>query len=545
MSWNRNKFWLESFKEFLSKLALFPKTGESLEKNMNSISKLILIISIFLIYFFNIKTGILFLLICMIFLITIYYSFSSIDKENIKENFTFLNKDNKMKQSNNNLAKVYAKVTQPVKTPPRSAQFATPVQPLQNNQTQYSLNQQLADGRVFMSPYVCEGGTCGQQETRFAGPNKVNPNTLKAPVVVPPIWDITSWKANDFVNFSRINEERIQDKYQSGYYVSDRRCTSKGVETSKGQPETKFDRIYYDNAGNEIPEEEALSMYRKSPVKKVNQKENYDTNYLESNYSLENISPIIEPIGKNFPYAEGVDLLEDESYQQPGDVLTIAGYNPTNLKHNLPSNAAFGECEKQDVYNEYNKDLYTQTIQPGYLSRSQIIEPISSNIGISYDQQFLPTTLEKDGNNLVYQEWDPRQYKPKPEKEYIDVVSQDNVYDPRFTGYGSSYRTYVDRLTGQPRHYYDDVDAIRRPNYITRNKIDTFDFAETYGPMKDRDTLINNNDDIRNKVQEKFLNDQLSYRTGLQESLMRKRNNELWELRKFPQSRAGQTSCKC
>ena len=63
--------------------------------------------------------------------------------------------------------------------------------------------------------------------------------------------------------------------------------------------------------------------------------------------------------------------------------------------------------------------------------------------------------------------------------------------------------------------------------------------------MKDKDTLINDNDDIRNKVQERFLNDSLSFRTGLQESLMRKRNNEMWELRKFPQSRAGQTSCKC
>jgi hypothetical protein len=193
-----------------------------------------------------------------------------------------------------------------------------------------------------------------------------------------------------------------------------------------------------------------------------------------------------------------------------------------------------------------NNSIYTQTIQPGYLSRSQIIEPISSNIGISFDQQFLPTTLDKEGNDLVYNEHDPRVFKPTKKSVYDNEVDASNVYDPRFSGYGTSYRGYTDRLTGQPRFYYDDVDAIRRPNYLTRNHLDTFNFGEHYGPMRPQNEIDNDaNCNVREKAQQKFLDDSIAYRTGLQESLMRKRNNEMWQLRKFPQSRAGGNSKRC
>ena len=36
---------------------------------------------------------------------------------------------------------------------------------------------------------------------------------------------------------------------------------------------------------------------------------------------------------------------------------------------------------------------------------------------------------------------------------------------------------------GQTKFYYDDVDAIRMPNYITRSNIDHQPFADRYGPL--------------------------------------------------------------
>ena len=33
----------------------------------------------------------------------------------------------------------------------------------------------------------------------------------------------------------------------------------------------------------------------------------------------------------------------------------------------------------------------------------------------------------------------------------INGPNESNVYDPRFTGYGTNYRTYIESVTGQPR----------------------------------------------------------------------------------------------
>ena len=59
-------------------------------------------------------------------------------------------------------------------------------------------------------------------------------------------------------------------------------------------------------------------------------------------------------------------------------------------------------------FKNYNENLFTQTIQPGVYTRSEINEPINSNIGISFDQQFLPTTYEIDDKNILYTKHDPR-----------------------------------------------------------------------------------------------------------------------------------------
>ena len=44
--------------------------------------------------------------------------------------------------------------------------------------------------------------------------------------------------------------------------------------------------------------------------------------------------------------------------------------------------------------------------------------------------------------------------------ETLNLATTANVYDPRFTGYGTSYRAYNEPVTGQTRFYYDDVNAM-------------------------------------------------------------------------------------
>jgi hypothetical protein len=139
----------------------------------------------------------------------------------------------------------------------------------------------------------------------------------------------------------------------------------------------------------------------------------------------------------------------------------------------------------------YKDRLLTQTIQPDVYQKSYVGEPINSNIGISFTQPFVPTVVDEDRDSIKYTQYNPDDIKRIPEfiaseiqvdphQNESNVMSinpvpqpvvaqtieqtQNNVYDPRFTGYGTSYRGYVDDVTGRSKFFYKDVDAITRPN---------------------------------------------------------------------------------
>ena len=137
---------------------------------------------------------------------------------------------------------------------------------------------------------------------------------------------------------------------------------------------------------------------------------------------------------------------------------------------------------------------------------------------------------------MTYTEHDPRIYQPKIKPKEPDMsITEANIYDPRFSGYGTSYRSYNDKNTGQTRFYYDDIDSVRMPNYITRSNIDFAKYADSYGTLTDQNKNGNiNNSNIRALAQNTFLNSSLQQRDELQQRLMRKRNSELWQLRKYP-----------
>ena len=77
------------------------------------------------------------------------------------------------------------------------------------------------------------------------------------------------------------------------------------------------------------------------------------------------------------------------------------------------------------------------------------------------------------------------------------------------------------------------------PNYVTRSKIDFADFADTYGPMSNEYGNTNNST-IRALANQKFVDDALVFRTGMQERLMRKINADGWQQRSKPLTTSGQ-----
>ena len=232
---------------------------------------------------------------------------------------------------------------------------------------------------------------------------------------------------------------------------------------------------------------------------------------------------------------------------EPGWVNTSCGYNPEQLfDAGLPTNLPVGNCPQDPVMKKYNDNLFTQTIQPGLYTRSQINEPINANIGISFTQQFPPTTCKTNEltGEVEYTEHDPRIIEPatlEPSLPRVAPATEANIYDPRFSGYGTSYRAYTDDNIGQTRFYYDDVDAIRMPNYITRSDIDNQPFADHYGPLPPGDANGNkNNSNIRALANNAFVSGAIEFRTDLQERLMRKINSNAWQQRKAPISTGGQ-----
>ena len=340
---------------------------------------------------------------------------------------------------------------------------------------------------------------------RYMSPNQKlvggpNPKTLIPPVMVPRLADLEYWRANNLVNHSAVNKESQIDVFQSGYQISTC-CPDQAQMTAHPQ------QVRHTTPIEELYEQP----YIKNPI------ENYDGPHIPN------------PI---------------ENY---GTVNTSCGYNPRQVNRSgLPSNLGAGNCEQDPLMKQYNQNLFTQTIQPGVYSVNQVNEPINSNIGISFTPQIDPTTCQTnpETGEILFTEHDPNIIEPvamEPNLGVISAATESNIYDPRFSGYGTSYRSYEDEKLGQTKFYYDDVNAIRMPNYITRSNIDNQPWADHYGPMPPGGAQGNKyNPQIRALANKAFLDSSLQFRTEMQQRLMRKTNSEAWMQRKAPIRTGGQ-----
>ena len=210
------------------------------------------------------------------------------------------------------------------------------------------------------------------------------------------------------------------------------------------------------------------------------------------------------------------------------------------------------------VSNE-EKIKYLTQIQPDSYSYSDVTYPINSNLGITYTPENPPRVLDQVatpyGTYPLYHRIDPQLIRdgniPPERQEELPrrtawsakysmfdaapgTVNFEDIYDPRFNGYGDEYRSYGDVNLGQVQYYYSDLDAYRYPNFGIRSKVDYIDYIDPMGrvlPEYDRQVGLN---DIKQTVHDQYTADALYFREGLQERLMKKRNRELWQLRAAP-----------
>lgn len=528
-----NNFWYYNFNNLVNSNDIIPDPSMDLNDQLNSLSRIVILTTFFLIPF-SIQLSIIFF-ICSVFFVLLVFNTPVTENKHLIENFE-LNKDFKRKYNNNHNNK--------------------------NNMTvKYSgdqnkkLNVQYSDNTKFndeynyitsMSQQKCmETPSCAKIGSIYS---EIEPNenfysvnqalagppskrTLIAPISVPPISDET-WRANNLVTRSQINTETSVDESRSGYLISEEVMA---CGDTCGQ--ICCDGV--DEANCRLIESQLLK-----PPQKTTIIENLEPTFgktIIENFELPAKTNILKPEVYNFPYEIqnkpiGYEI-SDAHYS--GQVLMSDGYHPQQIfENNLPSNLSVGKCAKDQVFNEYNKNLFTSTLQPNVYTRNQIIEPISSNMGISFTQQFEPITIQKDKGGVTFIGHDPNVRElPKKEQDllpYDRLTHISDIYDPRFTGYGTGYRSYIEPVTGQPRFYYDDVDAHKRPSYISRSDVDFIPSSLSTQAIPSMDYFKEQNKYSRSIAEKQFLDDGIGFRTELQERLMRKSNAIMEQKRRFP-----------
>jgi len=396
----------------------------------------------------------------------------------------------------------------------------------------YPMNRNLSykDGKLHLSSFVDK--TCGNinlnfpvtqlrfcndevpltYDNTYKSPNNIggpaNPKTFITPIIAAPAFDLDSWKTNGFVTHSAINERVNYDKERAGYNygvlpTKCKNCSMLPCGCKPGGVKNKDTLI----ENFEQPETTSLNY----------QLVNYIQNLQKSGVDIEDRQIVRRNVQREF------GTVQDRDVDQ---ILQTMMSNPETNEN------FYFESKRRDA-------LLTNTLVPGVYQKTHIAEPIQSNIGISYVQDWGPVEVEDTQFGIKFTEQDPKNVvKTIGIQERAVEQNASNVYDPRLTGYGTSYRGYTDDVTGQPRFFYKDVESITQPNFITRHNLDVFPWATTYGP----DVPVPHLDEYKQLANNSFLDSTILFRTEMMERLMRKKNAENWQRRVMPISTMNQTS---
>lgn len=370
-----------------------------------------------------------------------------------------------------------------------------------------------------------------------------NPKTLIPPPIVAPIADISFWRKNNLVNHSHINTMSETEGYNSGYYIQP---TEDFTHTNTVKPDmvkpVKIRNLT--DAGEVKPTQPIREPYVRSASDSFFLDCNgnvTDANKCEMDSFQNNIKGLgqPEPVNRDHNNKRSINVGEeciDVSPHKPGTINTPSGYYPCNVNNELPTNFEATRYDQDPDYRSQRENIFTQTIQPGIFDKNEIIEPINSNIGISFNGQLQPTTIESNGNVMNFIQRDPRLSTPSFAPPTIEKgITESDVYDPRHTGYGECYRSYIEPVTGQRRYMYDDINAVRMPNYISRSDIDFASYADKYGTIPAGWEEGNpNTKNIHELANASFMNASLQRRSELQQLLMRKSNAKQWQNRMYP-----------
>jgi hypothetical protein len=217
-------------------------------------------------------------------------------------------------------------------------------------------------------------------------------------------------------------------------------------------------------------------------------------------------------------------------------------------------------------FQQPERRVFLNEIQPSLYSYGVTQEPINSNIGISYNPQPAPVYLDQVNNNGVnmplYSRIDPQlvrsdgtsgQINSQPLRtewsanysNYIapeGSVNFEDIYDPRFNSYGDPYRSYADVNLGQTKYYYSDVDAFRQPNFISRSNVEFTEFRDPQNKVYPEYNRTVSLDDMRVRAENQTTADELYHRDDMMSHISSSMNKRDWQLKFAPLRKTNNSS---
>lgn len=320
----------------------------------------------------------------------------------------------------------------------------------------------------------------------------------------------------------------------------------------------------------------------------MNQQSTY--NPIREGFSyIDTINPqarAVTPIERIAPYDSNPKEITPNFRESPDQPLTMMNINNTlpHVTHNMDNTQPRPGCTPvtdlllpeqstmvytPEFFQQPNAKLFLQNVQPNIYSYAVDLTPINALAsGISYTPQIPPKFRDQVFNNhdnltypiytrvdpqLIRDQGMPARLLEQPVRgNWSDKYSSweaapgsvniEDIYDPRFTGYGDPYRSYSDVMLGNVQYAYSDIDAYRYPNYVTRNKVDFIEFTNPMGKVLPHYQRTASLDDSRPFVENQWMNDSLYFRENIMEANSRPMNARNWQQRYGPISRAARTS---
>lgn len=593
---HQNKLWIDNIESLFSSFDIFPNKKNSKEENFNNVSRLLIIL--FLIFYFiqnskDIKNKkhievIIIFIISMLILIVFY--FNSTKKEYFKElnNLSYINNNNNILNNTKEMD------TAPVYKYPL-LQTSKAMEKLNPTPIIYPRSH---DGDVWSFPSykhsATNNNTSGFVLTDEYEPlnyiDEFDPrvNTYRNDFGLLNLNQYCNKQNGNLIQTNEINEAKLvkqneiidQNKQTPINNIQDNNSTTL-LDLQKQNLPVTYLKERYGKTAQPVDWRVKIDNPNRSPISTLQERYNYQD--LPQNKNFLNYIPLKSNDDMSLKTQEITlannqqvvgflpnDLIEQNVFREQRQVMEDSNlkknsthiYNfdsnalpPNNLMINKTPISMYGP----GMVNVPERTKYTQNIQPNVYSFSDTAEPINANIGISYNPDLPPRVVDQvamyDGSYPLYHRIDPQLIReggiPKGRLEEMPRRTQwsakyntydtidgsvnfEDIYDPRFTGYGDEYRSYVDINLGNVQYYYSDIDAYRDPNFGTRSKVDFIDFVDPMGRIKPEYSRQVGLNDVKENVQNQYDADSIYFREDMMERLMRKRNQELWQLRAAP-----------